>query len=207
MVAAGCPHRLASLFYGRNEENGIRCVYHGWKFDLEGRCVDMPSEPESSNFKDKVRITAYPTYETGNVIWCYMGPEDKQPMPPLYRWTQVPETHRGISKIWQESNWLQALEGGIDTVHSNFLHGGRPPGFKYDETTTRGRSQNFSRAADVEVVPTEYGYTYAGIRSLGPPGHEFRPRLSLGRAVEPVPWLHAGHRPSSQRRPHLGPDR
>jgi len=173
VVAAGCPHRLASLFWGRNEENGIRCVYHGWKFDIEGHCVDMPSEPETSNFKEKVRIPAYPTYEAGNVIWCYMGPREKQPPPPRYRWTQVPETHRGISKIWQDSNWLQALEGGIDTVHSNFLHGGRPPGQKYDESTARGRSQNYSRAADVEVMPTEYGYTYAGIRSMGDAGTNF----------------------------------
>jgi phthalate 4,5-dioxygenase len=166
MVSAYCAHRRASLFWGRNEENGIRCVYHGWKFDLDGRCTDMPSEPATSNFKDRVQIPAYPTYETGNVIWVYMGPPEKQPAPPLFPWTQVPDTHRGISKIWQDCNWLQALEGGIDTVHSNFLHGGRPPGLKYDESTARGRANNVSRAADVEVVPTDYGYSYAGIRSM-----------------------------------------
>jgi phthalate 4,5-dioxygenase oxygenase subunit len=166
MVSAYCAHRRANLFWGRNEENGIRCVYHGWKFDVEGRCVDMPSEPATSNFKDKVQIPAYATYETGDVIWTYMGPPAKKPAPPLFPWTQVPETYRGISKIWQECNWLQALEGGIDTVHSNFLHGGRPPGLKYDESTTRGRANNVSRAADVEVVPTDYGYSYAGIRSM-----------------------------------------
>ena len=147
MISAYCAHRRANLFWGRNEENGIRCVYHGWKFDLSGRCVDMPSEPEASNFKDKVQMPAYPTHEAGGVIWTYMGPPDKKPAPPLFAWTQVPDTHRGISKIWQDCNWLQALEGGIDTVHSNFLHGGRPPGMKYDETSARGRANNYSRAA------------------------------------------------------------
>ncbi len=166
MVSAYCAHRRANLFWGRNEENGLRCVYHGWKFDADGRCVDMPSEPATSNFKDRVQIPAYPTHETGDVIWVYMGPPTKQPAPPLFPWTQVPDTHRGISKIWQDCNWLQALEGGIDTVHSNFLHGGRPPGLKYDESTARGRANNVSRAADVEVVPTDYGYSYAGIRSM-----------------------------------------
>ncbi|MPZ49498.1 MAG: Rieske 2Fe-2S domain-containing protein [Dehalococcoidia bacterium] len=170
VVGARCAHRRAHLFWGRNEENGIRCVYHGWKFDCEGACVDMPSEPEESNFKDKVRIPAYPTYEVGGVIWCYMGPPEKRPAPPLFAWTQLPSTHRTISKIWQQCNWLQALEGGIDTVHSNFLHGGRPPGVKYSENDPRGRANNFSTAPILEVVPTDYGYTYAGIRSMGAEG-------------------------------------
>ncbi|MDE2901105.1 MAG: Rieske 2Fe-2S domain-containing protein, partial [Chloroflexota bacterium] len=69
-----CPHRRASLFFGRNEECGIRCVYHGWKFDINGDCVDMPSEPAESNFKDKVKIKAYPAEDWGGFIWVYMGP-------------------------------------------------------------------------------------------------------------------------------------
>jgi phenylpropionate dioxygenase-like ring-hydroxylating dioxygenase large terminal subunit len=174
MVSAFCAHRRASLFWGRNEECGLRCVYHGWKFDLNGQCVDMPSEPEASNFKDKVRIPAYPTVEAGGVIWTYMGPPEKQPPPPLFEWTQVPDSHRGITKVRQECNWLQALEGGIDTVHALFLHQGRPPGKAYDTSTARGRAGNISRASRVEVVPTEHGYTYAGIRTLGDEGYHVR---------------------------------
>lgn len=172
VVDARCPHRTANLFYGRNEENGLRCIYHGWKFDVEGHCVDMPSEPESSVFKDKVQIPAYPTVELGGVVWAYMGPSEKQPPLPKFEWTQAPETHRGMTKVFQESNWLQALEGGIDTVHSNFLHYGRMSGVQQGPNTVRGKATSFSRAAELDVVPTEYGYTYAGIRRL-PDGDKF----------------------------------
>jgi phenylpropionate dioxygenase-like ring-hydroxylating dioxygenase large terminal subunit len=166
IVGARCAHRRAHLFWGRNEDNGIRCVYHGWKFDCEGRCVDMPSEPEESNFKEKVRIPAYPTCEIGGVVWAYMGPVDKQPPPPHFAWTQSPPEKRAMSKVWQQCNWLQALEGGIDTVHSNFLHGGKPPGVAYDEQTITGRARNVSLAPLLEIVPTDYGYCYAGLRDL-----------------------------------------
>jgi phenylpropionate dioxygenase-like ring-hydroxylating dioxygenase large terminal subunit len=170
LVDAYCAHRRVSLFWGRNEENGIRCVYHGWKFDAGGQCVDMPSEPASSNFKDRVRIPAYPTYEAGGVVWAYMGPPEKQPAPPLFEWTQVPPEQRGLSKVREECNWLQAMEGGIDSSHSNFLHAGRPPGLRYDDNDARGRANNFSTAPTLEVVPTDYGYSYAGIRDMGPEG-------------------------------------
>jgi phenylpropionate dioxygenase-like ring-hydroxylating dioxygenase large terminal subunit len=173
LVSAYCAHRRVSLFWGRNEESGIRCVYHGWKFDVTGACVDMPSEPASSNFKDKVTIPAYPTHEAGGVVWAYMGPPELRPEPPLFEWTQVPASQRALSKVLQETNWLQALEGGIDTVHSNFLHGGRPPGMKYDTNTARGRANNFSTAPILEVVPTDYGYSYAGIRSMGDEGTNY----------------------------------
>src|SRR5262245_57692100 len=98
LMQNACPHRGASMFFGRNEEDGLRCVYHGWKFDVTGSCVDMPSEPAESNFKDKVRIPAYPTYEAGGVVWAYMGPPEQQPAPPLFEWTQVPAAQRGISR-------------------------------------------------------------------------------------------------------------
>jgi phenylpropionate dioxygenase-like ring-hydroxylating dioxygenase large terminal subunit len=175
-VDTRCPHRSASLFWGRVEEQGLRCVYHGWKFDIEGRCVDMPSEPEATNFKHKVSIPAYPAIEAGGVVWTYMGPKDKQPPPPMFEWTQAPETHRGMTKVLQETNWLQALEGGIDTVHSNFLHYGKPAtgGLTDEIGTTRQRAVGFSKAALVEVVPTDYGYTYAGMRSLPDGGYFVR---------------------------------
>jgi phthalate 4,5-dioxygenase len=104
-----CPHRRASLFFGRNEECGLRCVYHGWKFDADGRCVDMMNEPADLQFKDKIFITSYPTVEVGGVVWAYMGPPDRRPAPPDFAWTRRPATHLQVSKVIQESNWLQGL--------------------------------------------------------------------------------------------------
>ena len=157
-----CPHRRASLFFGRNEESGLRCVYHGWKFDVDGDCVDMPSEPAESNFRDKVKITAYPATELGGIVWAYMGPREMQPEPPSFEWTQVPELHRGTTKVVQRCNWLQGLEGGIDSVHTNFLH----RRFAGSGTDVMDRARANSLAAHVEVTPTDYGYTYAGIRAV-----------------------------------------
>ncbi len=117
-----CPHRRASLFWGRNEECGLRCVYHGWKFDVHGTCVDMPNEPQEYRFENKVRTSAYPTREYGGLVWVYMGPPELQPELPKLEWARVPESHRYISKRLQETNYLQAIEGGIDSSHSNFLH-------------------------------------------------------------------------------------
>jgi nitrite reductase/ring-hydroxylating ferredoxin subunit len=170
VVGARCAHRRAHMFWGRNEECGLRCVYHGWKFDVTGACVDMPSEPAESNFKDKVKIPAYPTYEIGGLIYAYMGPPEKQPPPPLFDWLLVAAENRGLSKVWQECNWLQALEGGIDNVHGTFLHGGLPPGMKYDASSPRNRGRNVSKAPRIEVVPTDYGYTYCGILDMGAEG-------------------------------------
>ncbi|MCH8346619.1 MAG: aromatic ring-hydroxylating dioxygenase subunit alpha [Chloroflexi bacterium] len=122
LLDSHCPHRLASLFFGRNEENGLRCVYHGWKYDVEGRCVDMPSEPPESSFKEKIRTTAYPVRERGGLIWAYLGPRDLMPEMPELEWARVPESHRLVSKRLQECNFAQAVEGGIDSSHVSFLH-------------------------------------------------------------------------------------
>ncbi|PWU03632.1 MAG: (2Fe-2S)-binding protein [Terriglobia bacterium] len=122
LVDEFCPHRRASLFWGRNEECGLRCVYHGWKFDVNGVCVDMPNEPPEYGFNNKVSIAAYPTREQGGVVWAYLGPPEQIPELPKLEWARVPETHRHVSKRFQETNYLQAIEGGIDSSHSNFLH-------------------------------------------------------------------------------------
>ena len=191
IVGNYCPHRRASLFFGRNEESGLRCVYHGWKFDVDGNCVDMPSEPAESNFKDKVKLTAYPNEEFGGIVWAYMGPVEATPPVPHMEWTQVPDTHRGVSKVVQPTGWLQGLEGGIDTVHSTFLHR-RLAGFGI---AARDQAIRRSASAIVEVVPTGYGYTYAGLRP--PPGRRrrLRPRLSLRHALLPAPRRPARLRP------------
>src|SRR5579859_6426623 len=121
-VANNCPHRGASLFFGRNEEAGLRCVYHGWKFDVDGNCVDMPNEPAESDFKTKIKATAYPCVERNGIVWTYMGPRETPP--PLPDWLPNLDTDCQVWMRLQESNWLQALEGDIDTVHAFFLHSG-----------------------------------------------------------------------------------
>ncbi len=123
LTQQNCPHRWADLFYGRNEEEGIRCIYHGWKFGPDGQCVDMPTEADDSTFKDKVRIVAYPVREEAGILWTYMGPADLEPKHlPGFEWMRVPESHRYVSWSHQETNYQQAVEGGIDSAHSNFLH-------------------------------------------------------------------------------------
>ncbi len=122
LVAANCPHRGASLFFGRNEEEGLRCVYHGWKYNTEGDCIDMPNEPAESNFKHKVHLTAYPCVERGGMVWTYMGPKESTPELPALEWSVVPDDQRYIGKMVVDSNWLQALEGDIDNSHASFLH-------------------------------------------------------------------------------------
>lgn len=122
LVQSACPHRRASLFWGRNEEEGLRCAYHGWKFTTDGSCVDMPSEPETSSFKDKVRIDAYPCVERGGMVWACLGDPSDPPELPGLEWLDLPLDHVYVTKRIERTNWVQAIEGGIDSAHSNFLH-------------------------------------------------------------------------------------
>jgi phenylpropionate dioxygenase-like ring-hydroxylating dioxygenase large terminal subunit len=151
------------LFFGRNEEDGLRCVYHGWKFDVTGACVDMPSEPAESNFKSKVRAKAYPTQERGGMVWAYMGPREVPPELPHLEQNMLPEGESSIRSIQRECNWMQALEGDIDTTHLGFLHLGAIP---VEEATP----QTFSyytladRAPAHAVVDTDYGTMYGAYR-------------------------------------------
>jgi phthalate 4,5-dioxygenase oxygenase subunit len=158
IVDAFCPHRRAPMFFGRNEECGLRCVYHGWKFDTDGTCVDMPSEPPDSLFKSKVTIAAYPTWEGGGIVWVYMGPPELRPPLPDHELVRAPMEHRFVSKALEECNYLQALEGGIDPTHATILHnvtiGDRSFLNKYDELV-----------ASLDIETTDYGFTYAGIRA------------------------------------------
>jgi phthalate 4,5-dioxygenase oxygenase subunit len=167
IVSAFCPHRRAPLFFGRNEEAGLRCVYHGWKFDINGVCVDMPSEPAESDFKDRVGLQAYPTREWGGVIWVYMGPPDQQPeMLPQLEWALAPEGHRRVVKNFQECNWLQAMEGDIDTAHVSFLHGGlRPPNANYDGMGVVRPEGRFDKSPKLMVVNSDAGFAYGGRRN------------------------------------------
>jgi phthalate 4,5-dioxygenase len=178
LVANACPHRGASLFFGRNEEAGLRCVYHGWKFDTTGACVDMPSEPAESNFKTKVRVNAYPTHESGGIVWTYMGPRDTlKPFRDLGS-ESIPASEWRATKVYSPCNWIQGLEGNLDTTHISFLHGGRPPHLKdkaapegdetdrpgYPSAAMRGYIHRSVTGAYLEVEETWYGFRYAGIR-------------------------------------------
>ncbi len=122
LIQRNCAHRWADLFFGRNEEDGLRCTYHGWKYDVTGQCVDMPTETDESTFKQKIKLVSYPVVEAGGICWTYMGPRDLRPELPNFEYLRVPESHRYVSWNHQETNYAQAIEGGIDSAHSNFLH-------------------------------------------------------------------------------------
>jgi phthalate 4,5-dioxygenase len=187
LLANNCPHRGASLFFGRNEESGLRCVYQGWKFDVTGACIDMPNEPAESDFESKVKAVAYPTVEKAGVVWAYMGPPDQQPPDPDMEWMRAPEGFSWVSRTIEHCNFLQAMEGGLDTSHSSFAHrnldadGLRNP---------RARSTN----PRLEVLETDYGYMYASIRSLRDEGRNF---VRVYHYVMPFCQLRAGGPPST----------
>ena len=119
-----CAHRGVSLWFGRNEEGGLRCPYHGWKYNTQGECTEVPSEASESGFCERIRLTSYPLIEKGGIIWAYMGSEEHRPPAPDFEWMSLPKENVYITKRWQESNYLQAMEGGIDSAHVSFLHSG-----------------------------------------------------------------------------------
>jgi phenylpropionate dioxygenase-like ring-hydroxylating dioxygenase large terminal subunit len=177
VLSAYCPHRRANLFFARNEESGLRCIYHGWKFDVTGKCVDIPSEPAHSTFKDRVRAPGYPTVERGGLVWVYMGPPEQQPEFPEYEWAEVPDNQRVISASLVECNWLQTLEGDIDTAHVSFLH--RPLDTRKALKWARF-VDSFSdyvskdRSPSLTVKATDYGFVYGGRRVGGEEDYYWR---------------------------------
>ena len=163
IIDALCPHRRAGMFFGRNEECGLRCVYHGWKFDVHGTCVDMPTEPRDSTFKDKVTIRAYSTAEYGGCIWIYMGPSEQQPALPALEWARVPDSQRVLSRWLQECNYMQAVEGEIDSAHVSWLHAP----LQMETNPFRGRFNDAiirDGAPKLTVKPTDYGFCYGARR-------------------------------------------
>jgi phthalate 4,5-dioxygenase oxygenase subunit len=166
-----CAHRGVSLFFGRNEEGGVRCAYHGWKYDVAGQCTDLPSAPAMAC---KMKLKAYPCIERGGLLWAYMGPEGKQPPPPEVEWALLPESHRFVSKRLQECNYLQAMEGGIDTSHVSFVH-------RYEVDTDpmhMGTKANDYIKADGNVIfdieKTPFGLTLYGRRNGEPDSYYWR---------------------------------
>ena len=161
LVRESCPHRGASLFYGRNEAEGLRCVYHGWKFDVGGRCVDMPNEPAESGFKQKVRAIAYPCVERAGLVWAYLGPRETPPPLPDLEPTLLPDA--SVQVYQRECNWMQALEGDIDTCHTVFLHLGHVSA----EEAPAGSWARYAlgdRAPRYEVSDMDFGVMYGAYR-------------------------------------------
>ena len=161
LIEEFCAHRRVSLFLGRNEDSGLRCVYHGWKYDVDGRCVDMPTEPPETDFRSRVRLAAYPTVELGGVVWAYLG-DGEAPAEPRFEWTGLRPDQRVVTRTWQECNWLQALEGGIDSAHASALHTTLTP-----DTETRRAERHVDRAGAAQGRGR---------------GHRLRPRLRLDPA-------------------------
>src|SRR6202163_391505 len=171
LVANNCPHRGASLFFGRNEEAGLRCVYHGWKFDVDGNCIDMPNEPVESDFKTKIKAASYPCVERNGIVWTYMGP--RQTPPPLPDWLPNLDADCQVWMRLQESNWLQALEGDIDTVHAFFLHSGH---IRTEKSLPGSDAYYITQQRHGRFVAQEHeiGASYAAVRRAGPEAEYWR---------------------------------
>jgi phthalate 4,5-dioxygenase len=168
-----CPHRCASLFFGRNEEGGLRCVYHGWKFDTEGNCLDMPNLPAEHDFRDKVKAKTYRVAERNGLVFLYMGERAVAPPLPMFEAMLCPS---GETELWarqRHCNWLQALEGDIDTSHFSFLHTGKVTIDDIDPNHLE-RFQYTDRAPRYHVRRTEYGTMYAAYRPATPGNTYYR---------------------------------
>ena len=174
LLPENCSHRRASLFYGRNEECGLRCIYHGWKYDVDGNILDTPAEPAESMIKHHVKHVAYPCHEVNGMIYAYLGPKEKMPLTPDLPWFTIPAEHVGIgAPVINECNWLQTQEGNIDSTHSPFLHarqavdGAYRPG---GQTTQPYRNQK--NPPDFQIDRTPWGVR-AVVRYPAPEGAAF----------------------------------
>jgi phenylpropionate dioxygenase-like ring-hydroxylating dioxygenase large terminal subunit len=161
-----CPHRCASLFLGRNEEGGIRCIYHGWKFDVAGNCLDMPSLPPPG-FKQKVKAKAYKAVERAGIVWVYMGTRAEAPPMPAFEILDMPEDEIKVGFIQRDCNYLQAIEGEIDTSHFGFLHAGHvdPNDLSENEPVL---NTVINRAPEYHMAEVPWGTQYAGYREAKP---------------------------------------
>jgi phthalate 4,5-dioxygenase oxygenase subunit len=172
IIDAYCPHKLAPLFNGRNEDGGLRCAYHGWKFDAGGHCIEIPNLPGTANteaLKKRVKQTAYPTQEAGGMVWVYMGPTDRTPELPGFEWTRVPPGHLHVARWLQRTNWAQGMEGEIDSSHISFLHRefvARPQIKGRVSVTARTPPGSPEDGAPVITLKeTDYGFVYGARRN------------------------------------------
>ncbi len=172
LIGAYCPHRLAPLYFGRVENDGIRCAYHAWKFGTNGKCVEMPNVPPAQQFMDEVQHAGYPCVEKGGIIWTYMGLAKDLPSVPDFEFLRVSAENRHCRLFFQQCNYLQALEGGIDPTHVMWLHS--PYDLSDEEMAKQQPDQQrvanqagVKTPLDIEIVDTPAGFTYGAKRSLG----------------------------------------
>jgi len=171
LLDAHCPHRGANLFFGRNEECGLRCVYHGWKFDVDGRAVDLPNIPPGARHHDTIHVKSYPTREWGEIVWAYMGPgADVLPELPHLEFCIMEDKHRYVTKQYVDCNWAQIMEGDLDTTHFSFLHMPAP---------SVASNENIDAPADERrlrwirndpmpkftILPHDLGFVVGGVRA------------------------------------------
>lgn len=180
LIDARCPHRGAHLFFGRNEDCGLRCVYHGWKFDVEGRVVDMPNVPPGAKMRETMSTKAYPTREYGGIVWAYMGPRGEAiPEIPQLEFGLVPPAHRYVSKRLNECNWAQTMEGGLDTSHFSFLHMPAPsvPSDENPDAPADARRLRWIRndpMPQFSLLEHEVGFVVGGARDADDEGTYWR---------------------------------
>jgi phenylpropionate dioxygenase-like ring-hydroxylating dioxygenase large terminal subunit len=160
LLGEHCMHRGTSLFFGRNEECGLRCIYHGWKYDVDGSVLDTPAEPAGSDFKNKLKHIAYPTLEAAGMVLAYLGPHDKMPLLPNYEWAELPKEQTYVTKALMDCNYLQGVEGECDSSHLSFLH---------REFSAEGRRQLFAldAAPAYETEQTDFGVRLIATRRAG----------------------------------------
>jgi phenylpropionate dioxygenase-like ring-hydroxylating dioxygenase large terminal subunit len=173
VLGAYCSHRLAPLFFGRVEGDGIRCPYHGWKFAPGGACIEMPNVPPEHQFKERIRHLGYPAVEHGGVIWTYMGASETLPALPEFEFTMIPADQTQFRLFHHECNYLQAMEGGIDPTHVMWLHSPYDLG---DDRIAQAHQPPQQRIANtsgkrtpegIEIVDTAGGFMYGARRPIG----------------------------------------
>jgi phenylpropionate dioxygenase-like ring-hydroxylating dioxygenase large terminal subunit len=207
LVEPRCAHRGADLFYGRNEEGGLRCIYHGWKFDASGRCVEMPNVPPGTAYHGKLGIKAYPTREAGDIVWAYLGPPEAEPAElPHLEFCLVPPGARFVTKRLQQCNWAQSMEGALDTAHFSFLHMPAPT-LKANDTMTAAADEARIRWLRNDPMPRftvldhPSGFVIGGARTADDdqlywritqfmlPSHSITPSAMPGETLYGYTWV------------------
>jgi nitrite reductase/ring-hydroxylating ferredoxin subunit len=207
LLEPACAHRGADLFYGRNEEGGLRCIYHGWKYDVEGRCVEMPNVPPGAAYHGKVSIKAYPAREFGELVWAYLGPRSRMPEAlPQIEFGVLPESHRYVAKRLQQCNWAQSVEGGLDTAHFSFLHMPAPAVSKYVNPSTAADESRLRWLRDdpmprFAILEHDVGFVAGGARRADReeaywratqfmlPSHSIAPSAMPGEFYQGYSWV------------------
>lgn len=210
LIEPNCAHRGSSLFFGRNEECGLRCVHHGWKYDVEGKCIEMPNVAPGAAMHGKISIKAYPTREFGEMVWGYLGPTpppgQKLPEIPRLEHGLLPASHRYVSKRLQQCNWAQSMDGALDTAHFSFLHmpapkvaSNSPDNIAADENRIRWLRQD--PIPQFTVVDHEVGFVLGGSRKADGkelywritqfmlPSHSITPAAMPGEVLYAYTWV------------------